>query len=248
VSGTIPIKEQRISCTRSGNRCALPDCRKILVEGKTEYDSAELLGFMAHIVGEKPGSARYDAEMPLKEKNSYENLIMVCGSCHKKIDGQPNTYTVEKLHEIKDHHEKWYLDLTKEQIINITFSELDVVTKFLSSDQIPLDESYLLIPPKEKIQKNTLSSSSERLIIMGLTQVKQVEKFIDESPDINFGDRLTSGFVSEYEKLKLDGLKGDDLFAALLEFAQGSSNDLKLKAAGLSVLVYLFEKCEIFEK
>jgi len=93
-----------------------------------------------------------------------------------------------------------------------------------------------------------LSSSTERLITMGLTQVKQVEKFIDDSPDINFGDRLKSGFVSEYEKLKLGGLNGDDLFIALLEFAQGSNNDLKLRAAGLAVLVYLFESCEVFEK
>ncbi|GAG42011.1 unnamed protein product, partial [marine sediment metagenome] len=29
--------------------------------------------------------------------------------------------------------------------------------------------------------------------------------------------------------------------------AAGYSNDFKIKAAGLTVLVYLFEKCEVFK-
>ena len=248
MSGSIPVSDQKILCTYSGNRCALPDCRRILVEGKTEYDSASLLGFMAHIVGENPGSARYNTDIPIKEKNSYNNLLLLCGSCHKKIDDQENTYTVEKLHEIKKEHEKWIIDSTKNQVINVTFSELDVVTKYLASNQIISESSYVLIPPKEKITKNELSASTEGLMTMGLTRVKQVGQFIEKSPDIQFGERLTSGFVNEYKNLKNGGLKGDELFTALLEFAGGNDSDFKKRAAGLTVLVYLFEKCEVFEK
>ena len=169
-------------------------------------------------------------------------------SCHKKIDGQKNTYTVEKLHQIKREHEKWVLESTENQIVDITFSELDLVTKYLISEQIPTEESYILIPPKEKIQKNELSSSTERLITMDLTQVKQVEQFIDKSPDMQFGERLKTGFIDEYKKWKGKGLKGDELFTALLDFARGSEVDFKKRAAGLTVLVYLFEKCEVFER
>lgn len=248
MSGHIPIADQKILCTFSGNRCAMPDCRKILVEGKTEYDSAVLLGFMAHIVGEKPGSARYVDDMPIEEKNSYNNLLLLCGSCHKKIDGQDGTYTVEKLHKIKKEHEKWIIESTEKQIIDVTFSELNIVTKYLASDQISSEGSYVLVPPKEKIKKNELSASTEGLITMGLTQVKQVGRFIAESPDMYFGERLKSGFVNEYEKLKGEGLKSDDLFTALLEFARGNETDFKKRAAGLAVLVYLFEQCEVFEK
>ena len=248
MSGPIPIPDQKILCTCSGNRCALPDCRRILVEGKTEYDSAALLGFMAHIVGENPDSARYSKDMPIKEKNSYNNLLLLCGSCHKKIDNQENTYTVEKLHKIKQEHEKWIIDATKNQVIHVTFAELDIVTKYLASDQIQSEESYIVIPPKEKIRKNTLSASIEGLITMGLTKVNQVGKFIDGTPDMQFGERLKSGFVNEYNNLKNAGLKGDELFTALLEFAGGNDSDFKKRAAGLTVLVYLFEKCEVFEK
>src|SRR3989338_10573752 len=248
MSGTIPPRDQRALCIPSGNRCAMPECHKVLVVSKTENDRESIVAVMAHIKGENPTSARYDPNMP-DGRNSYENLILVCPNCHKVIDDQPNTYTVEKLHEIKSKHEKWIIESTEKEVINVTFSELRVVTKYLVSGQFIPSDSYTIIPPKEKIRKNNLSSTTEQLITMGLTQVRQVAHFIDNSPDVEFGERLKQGFVSEYEKiLNGDGLKGDDLFNALLEFASGGSNDFKNRAAGLTVLVYLFEKCEVFEK
>ena len=84
---------------------------------------------------------------------------------------------------------------------------------------------------------------------MGLTQAKHVAEFIGNSPDAHFGDRLKEGFVSEYKRLlNEDGLKGDDLFSALLDFASAGKGEFRIRAAGLGVLVYLFEKCEVFEK
>lgn len=249
MSSQIPTKDWKILCSKSGCRCAIPTCHKELVVNKTENDQNSIIGVGAHIKGEKPNSARYDTNMTDKERNCYENLIFVCGNCHKVIDDQPKTYTVEKLHEIKQNHEKWIIESTEKEIINVTFSELSVVTKYLVSGQFTPSESYTIIPPKEKINKNELSATTEQLITMGLTQVRQVAHFIDNCPDLEFGERLKQGFVSEYEKLRNeDGLKGDDLFNALLEFASGDSNDFKNRAAGLTVLVYLFEKCEVFEK
>ena len=83
---------------------------------------------------------------------------------------------------------------------------------------------------------------------MALTQVKQVAKFIEGTPDIEFGERLRNGFVAEYERLRNEGLRGDLLFDQLVQFSSGGRGDAKLRAAGLTVLVYLFEKCEVFEK
>lgn len=249
MSGTIPVRDQKILCTRSGNRCAMPECHKVLVVGKTEDDRESLVAQMAHIKGERSISPRYDASMTDMERNSYDNLILVCDNCHKVIDDQPNSYTVEKLHEIKSQHEKWVVESTKKEIINVTFAELSVVTKYLISGQFVSSDSLTIIPPRQKIKKNELSASIEQLITMGMTQVRQVNNFISKCPDIEFGERLSQGFVTEYERLKNEeGLKGDDLFGALLDFASGKSNDFKERAAGLTVLVYLFEKCEVFEK
>jgi len=247
MSGTIPVREQKILCTKSGNRCA--NCHNILVIDRNNSDRESLIGVIAHIKGENSNSARYDINMPDNERNLYANLILVCPTCHKIIDDQPNTYTVEKLYKIKRNHEKWVIESTEKEIINVTFAELSVVTKYLISGQFASSDSLTIIPPREKIKKNELSASIEQLITMGMTQVRQVNNFISKCPDIEFGERLTQGFVTEYERLKNEEkLKGDDLFNALLDFASGKSNDFKNRAAGLTVLTYLFEKCEVFEK
>jgi hypothetical protein len=70
MSGYIPPRNQKILCLRSGNRCAIPDCRWILVVNKTPHDRESIVGEMAHIKGEKPGSARYDSSMTDKDRNN----------------------------------------------------------------------------------------------------------------------------------------------------------------------------------
>lgn len=257
MSGTIKLKDSKILCTKSGNRCAIPDCRQILVIEGNKNDPASLVAIMAHIKGEKPGkdnkssSARYDETMADIERNSYENLILVCPSCHKKIDDQPNTYTVEQLHRIKKEHEEWIVSSTKKEVINVSFAELDIVTKHLIANQGIISDSLTLISPKAKIAKNGLSNSIERMVLIGMTQVKQVANFVEQITAIesDFTNRLINGFVLEYERLRNEeGERGDALFERLIGFSSAGSSDFKQRAAGLSVLVYLFEKCEVFEK
>jgi len=249
MSGNIPQKDQKILWGRSGNRCALPECQKPLVIEKKEKDKESVIGVMAHIKGENPKAARYDTNMTDKERNCYDNLILVCSDHHKMIDDQFNTYTVEKLHQIKKQHELWIKNSTEKEMVNVTFAELDVITKYLNSGQVTVDDSLTVIPPKDKIKKNSLSSETERLITIGLLQVRQVGDFIDKFPDVEFGERLKQGFVVGYERLKnQEHLKGDELFESLLNFASAGRTEFKERAAGLAVLTYLFEKCEVFEK
>lgn len=249
MSGNIKDKDKKIVCIKSGNRCAMPACRRELVVDGSGNDDPSIIGILAHIKGENAGSARYNSGMSDDDRNSHKNLLLVCANCHKQIDDQPQTYTAEKLYEIKKEHEDWIRKSTESEVINVTFAELNVVTKYLVSGQYKPSDSFQVISPPDKIKKNGLSGEVGALIRMGTIQANQVTDYIDKAPDIDFGERLKQGFVKEYERLKnADGLKGDDLFMALLDFASGGSNDFKEKAAGLAVLVYLFEKCEVFEK
>jgi hypothetical protein len=85
--------------------------------------------------------------------------------------------------------------------------------------------------------------------MMGLMQTTEVEKYLTKHPDSQFGERLKSKFISVYEKLrKEEGLQGDDLFMGLFQFATNGRMNYREQAAALSVLVYLFETCEVFEK
>jgi len=248
---TIKPTTLKLLCTKSGNRCAMPSCRKILVIERTEKDIEFLNALVAHIRGEKPGSARYDTDMSDEERNSYKNLILICPSCHGIIDNQPNSYPVELLIQYKREHEERIIEATKNEVPKITFSELDIVIKHLIKNPISQNDSLMLIPPKEKIEKNGLSVSIEKNIMIGMTQVRQVAEYIRKMTtiDSNFTDGLISRFILEYEHLRNEeNERGDDLFNRLFDFSCGGSSDFKQRAAGLSVLVYLFEKCEVFEK
>jgi hypothetical protein len=249
MSGNIPVRDQKILWGKSGNRCAIPECRKALIIKKNEKDKESIIGVMAHIKGENATAARYDAKMTDEGRNCYENLILVCGDHHKMIDDQRNTYTVEKLHEVKSKHETWVEECTAQEMVNVTFSELDVITKYLGSAQPVLDDSLTIVPPKDKIRRNSLSPRTEHLVALGLLQVKQVSDFLDRNPDMEFGERLKQGFVDEYERLKnVEGLNGDVLFDSLFDFSCQGRTDFKERAAGLAILVYFFEKCDVFEQ
>jgi len=242
-----PDRSKRPVWISSGNRCALPECRKRLVETADGSAYGGVLGELAHIAGNRPGSARFDAEMPESDRNSAGNLILVCANCHKKIDGDPETYTIGRLRRIKQEHEEWIIKSTQEHMHEVSFAELDGITRYLAENEPEGEPSYVLTHIREKVNKNHLSARTRQLILIGTTQVKQVGSFIDKHPDARFGERLAAGFVRQYEMQSGKGLAGDDLFEALRLFACQNKGFL-YEAAGLAVLVYLFEKCEVFEK
>lgn len=86
---------------KSGNKCAFPNCRCELF-----YDETNM-GEICHIEGLKPESVRYNPALSDNQRNSIENLILLCPSHHKLIDSQNSKYTVEQLKQMKASHEDW---------------------------------------------------------------------------------------------------------------------------------------------
>jgi hypothetical protein len=83
----------------SGNVCAFLGCTQPLIENNT------VVGEMCHIKGERPKAARYDPQQTDQERDSFENIILVCGTHHTIVDGDVQTYTVERLTAMKTEHE-----------------------------------------------------------------------------------------------------------------------------------------------
>ncbi|MDD2753432.1 MAG: hypothetical protein PHT44_02395 [Candidatus Portnoybacteria bacterium] len=202
----------------------------------------------AHIEGKEPGSARYNKSMTEKERACYANHILLCSSCHTEIDKDPIAYTVDILKKIKLDHEDW---VKKKLIMNlpqITFSELEDTIKYLVK-QYDFEVSTLdLITPQEKIKKNDLSLDVVERIKMGLSKVTLVKRYLNSHPDTDFAERLKRGFIEKYRELREKGNSSDGLFYILSDFASSNSADILKQAAGLSVLIYFFEQCDIFEK
>lgn len=88
---------------RSGNICSHPSCDTELA---SEKRTKMVIGVEAHIKGEKPGSARYDASQSAEERDSYENRILLCPTHHTEIDSDESYWTMERLVQMKVAHEQ----------------------------------------------------------------------------------------------------------------------------------------------
>lgn len=104
---SISLKTHKILWAKSGNRCAMPDCRKELVENETETDDPSVIGDEAHIVAREQDGPRGESELPKDDRDKFDNLLLLCKIHHKIIDDQVEYYTVEKLKEIKKQHLFW---------------------------------------------------------------------------------------------------------------------------------------------
>ena len=85
----------------SGNQCAVPNCRIPLVDP----GGGKVTGRICHIKGQKPGSARYDPEQTDEQRRDFGNLVLMCPVHHDVIDDDPESYTVNRLQQIKHEHE-----------------------------------------------------------------------------------------------------------------------------------------------
>lgn len=243
---------------RSGDCCALPDCRRHLLQNS---DGGNLInvGEAAHIAGERGGkgtgrpSARFDSNMTNKERNHYNNLIYLCRTCHRKIDSIPGErdYPVERLQKIKVDHEKKVREAIADAFAHVSFPELAEVTQWLQQvDLSQFTTDFSLIPLEAKLKKNDLGNNSQFIITMGLSVAPLVTDFVESfsQTDLQFSDRLKFTFLEEYARLKKDGHNGDELFDLMCSFSQQGFREQTTKAAGLAVLTFLFETCEVFEK
>jgi hypothetical protein len=165
----------------------------------------------------------------------------------QEVKDRVNDFNVEFESLSQSQHNQYSL---VSAMTNITFTELDTVTKGIIGMPIPPDINFSLTNPLEKMFNNQITEPAKSRLMTGLIKSTMVSQFVDNMVNVNpdFPERLKVGFVTEYKRLQAIGLEGNALFYALDEFSCNGSSDYDLKAAGLAVLYYLFEKCEVFER
>mgnify|MGYP000942076027 CR=1 FL=1 len=105
-ASSITNKDQKLLWSRAAGRCSMPEC-KVELTLDTKKGASATLGAMSHIVGEAPNGPRGKSCLPLRDRNSYANLILLCSHHHDIIDEDEEEYPVEILHQIKTTHELW---------------------------------------------------------------------------------------------------------------------------------------------
>jgi len=117
--------------------------------------------------------------------------------------------------------------------------------KHLSGPDVP----DLRQVPRNKIEINKLSDATEALINLGRIKSSLVGRFLEQHPMPEYGDQVVQAFREQYETLKNEGVGPDEIFQRLQVFTGGElTQEPKHQAAVLSVLAYLFDECDIFER
>ena len=234
----------------SGDRCAFMNCeRRLSVDG--EQSNPVVTGEVAHICGEKVRAARYNESMTEEQRNHPDNLIYLCGDHHTQIDKQEAEFPVDRLYRMKQEHEAKVRAALHEAFASVGFPELEEATKWLNQVQPgEVTQDFSLIAPEHKLKRNALGVDSRTIVTMGRSLAREVRTYIEcvTQTDSDFPERLKVGFLNEYYRLKQEGHVGDSLFDLMCSFAQRGFEKQASRSAGLAVLVYLFEACEVFEK
>jgi hypothetical protein len=94
--------------SRSGNKCAFPDCPVSLVFRLADSVTVVNIGEAAHIVAEQEDGPRGSDPLPLAERNDFDNGLILCSPHHTIIDGNPVQFPVTVLRQWKAAHEVKY--------------------------------------------------------------------------------------------------------------------------------------------
>jgi SMODS-associated and fused to various effectors sensor domain len=92
---------------RAAGKCAAPECRVDLVVDATDHDPIVVIGDIAHIEASSDKGPRANRKLSSKERDSYDNLILLCKNCHFRFDAQKKTNTVLTIKQLRSDHEAW---------------------------------------------------------------------------------------------------------------------------------------------
>lgn len=89
--------------SQCGGYCQRPDCNQYLF-AESGGKSVSLAN-VAHVIGHGTDGPRSEHELAEKiDKDGFDNLIMLCLSCHKIVDELESQYPVEEIQSWKNHH------------------------------------------------------------------------------------------------------------------------------------------------
>lgn len=185
---TISVKTEKMLWGRSANRCAI--CRCELIFDASETDDESVIGDACHMIGEKPTGPRGVSPLTLEKRNKYANLILLCKVHHKLIDDQPNTYTVEKLKDLKVNHEKWVreslqeFDTAKQQDDETYAGYIDEWARVVDLDNWHVWSSFMLGPQPYMSRKRVKDLEDLRRWILSRVWPKRYNEL--EAAIVNF--------------------------------------------------------------
>lgn len=130
---SISDADYKVLWGRAAGHCSNATCRKdltVLLKSGEAYN----LGEMAHIIARSPAGPRGSEAAGT---DAYENLILLCPTCHRTVDKAPaGTFTEEILRSWKASHERAIRERGLEKRFESTKDLKDAISKLLSENYL----------------------------------------------------------------------------------------------------------------
>lgn len=95
----ITILARRQLVALSGARCSIDSCQRALAIGQNSF-----IGEVAMIESVVKNAPRFNSKLTIENITSLENLILLCPTCHRLVDMQPDVYSADWLKATKKKH------------------------------------------------------------------------------------------------------------------------------------------------
>lgn len=127
------------------------------------------------------------------------------------------------------------------------YADLEPLLMGIRRPQVSLLDDFAPVPSK-KLEANNFSDKACEILRQGRRQERLVEEFLQQWPEPSFADDLAQAFRKHYAELRELGLDSDSILAGFQSFVMGGGRkDPRTEAAGMAVISYFFERCDIFE-
>lgn len=201
----------------SSGLCQNPKCRKdlFLVFADGAITSIDEL---AHVIAKKPDGPRGNDETPPTERDEFENIIVLCPSCHSTIDKAPQQFPSELLLEWKRAHQEIVMRALLTPIYNSRTELRREVRQLLERNKGIFD----VYGPHSSTASNPLADAAKQWRRLVLTQIlpnnqKLIALLEINSHLLNESEKKTlRAFVVHAEAFEYNHVSGDKNSAAPL--------------------------------
>ena len=168
---SISTKVQKKLWASSGGYCCNPGCHCELLPF---FENGKITNIeeMAHIIGQKEDGPRGKDELPLRERDEFENIILLCPTCHTMVDKNPDIYPKETLLQWKKNH----IDSIKSLFVVPKFNTREDACQYLKP--LLAENKYIFDtfgPYSQNAEENQMATELEweRLAIQKIIQKKK---------------------------------------------------------------------------
>ena len=100
---SISTEVKRKLWASSGGYCGKPDCHADLFPF---FESGEITNIeeLAHIIGQRENGPRGKNNLPISQRDEFENIILLCPTCHTTIDKNPQLFPNDTIKQWKKNH------------------------------------------------------------------------------------------------------------------------------------------------